>query len=63
MNPNHLRYFDSERHGYVVSDLTPDETVTQVRSPRTIRRPTSTVDVLATLRVPAGTQRVEVVPS
>lgn len=63
VNPNHLRYFDSERHGYVVSDLTPEETITQVRSPRTIRQPASVVDVLATLRVPAGTQRVEVVPS
>lgn len=63
VNPNHLRYFDSERHGYVVTDLTPDEALTEIRSPRTIRSPASSVDVLARLRARAGAQQLELVPS
>ncbi len=57
-NPNHLRYFDSERHGYVMAELTGGGVDVEVRSPRTILRPSSSVDVLARLRVEAGTQRI-----
>lgn len=59
VNPNHLRWFESERHGYVVVDLTPEAAVAEFRSPRTIRQPTSTVDVLRRLRVRWGVQRLE----
>jgi alkaline phosphatase D len=58
VNPNTLRYFQSERHGYLVSDIRPERTTVQLRSPRTIRRPTSSVQVLASFVVDAGTQRV-----
>jgi alkaline phosphatase D len=57
-NPNHLRYFESERHGYVVAELTPSELTAEVRSPRTIRSSGSEVDVLARFAVAAGTQRI-----
>jgi len=58
INPNHLRYFESERHGYVVAELTPERTTVEFRSPRTILQPTSPVDVLARLEVASGTQRI-----
>lgn len=58
VNPNHLRFFESERHGYLVADLTPERTTVEFRSPRTILAPTSEVDVLARLEVPTGTQRL-----
>lgn len=57
VNP-HLRWFESERHGYVVVDLTPDAATAEFRSPRTIRRPQSSVDVLRRLRVASGAQRI-----
>jgi len=58
VNP-HLKWFESERHGYVVVDLTPRGAVAEFRSPRTIRRRTSEADVLRGFRVRAGTQRLE----
>ena len=58
VNPNHLRYFESERHGYLVAELTPERATVEFRSPRTILRPSSPVDVLARLEVPTGTQRI-----
>jgi alkaline phosphatase D len=58
VNP-HLRWFESERHGYVVLDITPQATVAEFRSPRTIRQPTSSVDVLRRMRVGSGVQRLE----
>jgi alkaline phosphatase D len=58
VNP-HLRWFESERHGYVVVDLTRAAAVAEFRSPRTIRQPASPVDVLRRLRVRSGTQRLE----
>lgn len=58
VNPNHLRYFQSERHGYVLAELTPQACSVEIRSPRTIRRPESAVDVLARFRVASGTQQV-----
>lgn len=58
VNP-HLRWFESERHGYVVLDITPAETVGEFRSPRTIRQPQSSVDVLRRMRVRSGVQRLE----
>ena len=58
VNSNHLRYFESEQHGYVVADITPGETAVEVRSPRTVRQPVSPVDVIAKMKVVAGTQRV-----
>jgi alkaline phosphatase D len=61
-NPNHLRFFESERHGYVLAELTPDRFVAQFRSPRTILAPTSPVDVLATVHCTSGSQRLDVVP-
>ncbi len=61
VNP-HLRFFESERHGYVVVDLTPERAVAEFRSPRTIRRPSSAVDVLGRFEVPAGAQRLRRVP-
>jgi alkaline phosphatase D len=60
INP-HLRWFESERHGYVVVELTADAAVAEFRSPRTIRQPTSSVDVLRRLRVRSGAQRLEAV--
>lgn len=59
VNPNHLRWFESERHGYVLVDLTPQRAVAEFRSPRTIRQPTSSVDVLRRLQVRSGVQRLE----
>ncbi|CAN5578630.1 alkaline phosphatase D family protein [soil metagenome] len=58
VNPNHLRFFESERHGYLVAEMTAERTTVEFRSPRTILQPTSSVDVLARLEVPAGTQRI-----
>lgn len=60
VNPNHLRYFESERHGYVVADLTPERAVVEMRSPVTIVRPTSEFEVLARFEVPRGAQRIDV---
>lgn len=57
-NQHHLRFFESERHGYVLADITPERTVVEMRSPTTILQPTSTVDVLARLRVDRGRQTV-----
>jgi len=61
MNPNHLRYFESERHGYVVADLTPERAAVEFRSPVSIRTPTSSTEVLARFEVRRGAQRVDVV--
>ncbi|MFN7151298.1 MAG: alkaline phosphatase D family protein, partial [Microthrixaceae bacterium] len=58
VNPNHLRYFESEQHGYVVAELTPSELTAEIRSPRTIRSPGSETDVLARFAVTAGTQHI-----
>ena len=57
VNP-HLRWFESERHGYVVVELTADRAVAEFRSPRTIRRAASAVDVLGRFEVTAGSQRL-----
>lgn len=63
INPNHLRYFESERHGYVVADITPERAAIEMRSPSTILRSTSPrTDVLARFVVPRGAQRIEVEP-
>jgi phosphodiesterase/alkaline phosphatase D-like protein len=56
-NPQ-LRFFESERHGYVVAELDGTEARAEFRSPRTIREPDPTTDVLARFRVPRGTQSV-----
>ena len=58
VNPNHLRFLESERHGYAVVELAPEAATVELRSPRTIREPTSLVDVLARFTVPTGTQRL-----
>ena len=58
VNPNHLRYLESDRHGYVVVEMGADGATAEVRSPQTIRQPTSAVDVLARFTVDRGTQRV-----
>jgi phosphodiesterase/alkaline phosphatase D-like protein len=57
VNP-HLRWFESERHGYVVLDITPARTAAEFRSPRTIRVATSAVDVLRRFEVATGAQRL-----
>ena len=57
VNP-HLRWFESERHGYVVLDITPARTAAEFRSPRTIRVATSAVDVLRRFEVATGSQRL-----
>jgi alkaline phosphatase D len=57
VNP-HLRFFESERHGYVVVELDGTEARAEFRSPRTILRPDPATDVLARFRVPRGTQTV-----
>jgi alkaline phosphatase D len=59
VNPNHLRFFESEQHGYAWAELTPSGAEVELRSPRTILAPTSPTDVLARFRVPSGTQRVD----
>lgn len=59
VNPNHLRYFQSERHGYCVAEFTEEEARVQLRSPSTIRRPVArAVDVLAEFAVERGSQRM-----
>ncbi len=58
VNP-HLKWFESERHGYVVLELAPGAAAAEFRSPRTIRARTSEVEVLRRFRVSAGTQRLE----
>lgn len=58
MNPHHLRYFQSERHGYAVAELGDGGATVELRSPRTIRRADPTTDVLARLRIERGAQRV-----
>jgi alkaline phosphatase D len=55
-NPNHLRFFESERHGYAVIDLTPEVLTAELRSPRTIRSTGAPTDVLARFKVVADTQ-------
>jgi hypothetical protein len=57
-NPNHLRFFESERHGYVVADLSEDGAVAEFRSPTTVRRRDPATQVLARFRVERGTQRL-----
>lgn len=59
MNPNHLKYFESESHGYVIAELHESEMFTTIRSPYSIRHPESLSRTLATWRVGAGTQRLE----
>lgn len=59
VNPNHLRYMESERHGYVVVDLDPTGVNAEMRSPRTIREPVSAVDVLARFRSDLDSQRLD----
>ncbi|MEZ5239902.1 MAG: alkaline phosphatase D family protein [Microthrixaceae bacterium] len=55
VNPNHLRYFESERHGYAVAELTPSSASVEFRSPSTILAPTSArTDVLARLHGAQG---------
>lgn len=58
VNPNHLRYFESDRHGYVLGELSAAGAEVEVRSPRTIRSPRSTTDVLARFSVAAGSQQI-----
>ncbi len=59
VNPNHLRYFQSERHGYCVAEFTSEGARVQLRSPSTIRRPAAArVDVLAEFAVERGSQRM-----
>lgn len=58
-NPNHLRFFESERHGYVVTDLSPSELRAELRSPSNIRVPSCPADSFARFRVASGTQRIE----
>lgn len=60
VNPNHLRYFESERHGYAVAELTPSSASVEFRSPSTILAPTSArTDVLARFTVRRGDQRID----
>ena len=59
VNPNHLRFFESERHGYAAAEITPGGTSVEFRSPRTIRQTTSATQVLSRMRVATDTQRVE----
>jgi alkaline phosphatase D len=59
VNPNHLRFFESERHGYAAAEITPSGTSVEFRSPRTIRQPTSATQILSRMRVATDTQRVE----
>lgn len=60
VNPNHLRAFESERHGYVVAEITPERTTAQFRSPTTILKPSATTDVIGRFSVARGTQRIKV---
>ena len=57
-----LKFFESERHGYVLAELTPSELVAELRSPRTSRQPVSTSEVIKRMRVRSGTQRIESLP-
>jgi alkaline phosphatase D len=61
-NPYTLKFFESERHGYVVADMTPSELVAEIRAPRTIRQPASSAEVIKRMRVRSGTQRIESLP-
>ncbi len=61
-NPHTMRFIETERHGYVVVDLSPAEMVAEMRSPRTILSPTSTVDVVGRFQCSAGTQRLRSLP-
>lgn len=59
VNPNHLRYFQSERHGYCIAELDSSGARVQLRSPSTIRRPVAPrVDVMAEFAVERGSQRM-----
>ncbi|MFZ4519116.1 MAG: alkaline phosphatase D family protein [Microthrixaceae bacterium] len=58
-NSNSLRFFESERHGYVVLDLEPGELRAELRSPPNIRVPECPADSFARFRVAAGTQRID----
>lgn len=58
-NSNHLRWFESDRHGYVLAELTPGGVTVEARSPRTIRQPTSETDVLIRFTAASGSQRLE----
>ena len=57
-NPNHLRFIETERHGYVLAEFGASSAEFEFRSPRTIHRATSEVDTLARFTVAAGTQRL-----
>ncbi len=59
VNPNHLRFFESERHGYVVADVSPSEVLAEFRSPPNVRVPECPGESLARFRVASGTQRIE----
>ena len=61
-NPNTLRYLETERHGYVVVDLTPTEMTAELRSPRTVLAPTSAAEVVGRFSCASGTQRLESLP-
>jgi alkaline phosphatase D len=58
-NPNTIQYLETERHGYAVVDLAPDEMTAELRSPRTVLAPTSTSEVVGRFRCRSGTQRLE----
>jgi alkaline phosphatase D len=62
-NSNHLRWFESDRHGYVLAEFTPGAVTAEARSPRTIRQPTSATDVLIRFRAARGAQRLERLPA
>ena len=56
---NHLRWFESDRHGYVLAEFTPGAVTAEARSPRTIRQPGSGTDVLIRFTAASGAQRLE----
>lgn len=56
----YLNWFNSERHGYVVMELTDSAATAEFRSPRTIRESRSGVDVLGRFGIPSGTQHIDV---
>lgn len=58
-NPQHLSYFQSERHGYGVVHVTEDDLEVTYRSPLTVVEPTSTAEDLAVFRVESGRSRIE----
>ena len=59
-SPNHLRYFESERHGYALLDITPERTVVEFRSPTSIRERHAPMEVLAVFDVGRGSQHIGV---